>query len=85
MSPRIDNLGNKFIKIVPGPGAYSPGEKRKSNYSYSFGLKASIDYQSKYLSNVPGPGTYDSRARKTFSTVGASLDHAEREKLMNKT
>lgn len=85
LSPRIEDLGNKFIKIVPGPGAYTPGEKRKENYQYSFGLKPSVDYHSKYFSSIPGPGTYNQKAIRTFSTVGASLDKGEREKLLNKT
>jgi len=59
LSPRIEDLGNKFKKLVPGPGAYSPGEKRRSNYSFSFGLKAMVDYPSKYHSSVPGPGQYE--------------------------
>lgn len=86
LSPRIEDLGNKFIRIVPGPGAYTPGEGRKqNNYSFSFGLKPSVDYHSKYFSSIPGPGTYNSKAVRTFSTVGASLDKGEREKLLNKT
>ena len=85
LSPRIDNLENKFIKIVPGPGAYSPGEKKQQNYSFSFGLKPSVDYPTKYLGGIPGPGTYDSRAIRTFSTMGASLDHGDKTQLLNKT
>jgi Sperm-tail PG-rich repeat len=78
-------MGNKFIKIVPGPGAYSPEEKKRTSYSFSFGLKPSVDYHSKYHSTIPGPGSYNSRAVRTFSTQGASLDKSEREKLLNKT
>lgn len=79
-------MGNKFIKVVPGPGTYSPDNKKKENYSFSFGLKPTLDYHSKYFSSIPGPGTYEGgRAVRTFSTVGASLDKGEREKLMNKT
>jgi len=79
-------LGNKFIKLVPGPGAYTPATNRKENYSFSFGLKPSVDFHNKYFSSIPGPGTYEGqRALRTFSTVGASLDKSQREKLMNKT
>lgn len=58
LSPRIEDMGNKFIRIVPGPGQYSPRVNKQENYAYSFGLKPSVDYQSKYLGTVPGPGTY---------------------------
>ena len=85
LSPRIEDLGNKFIKIVPGPGAYSPEKEKRTSYSFSFGLKPGVDYHSKYHSTIPGPGTYNSRAVRTFSTQGASLDKSEREKMLNKT
>lgn len=71
---------------MPGPGAYTPATGRKENYSFSFGLKPSVDFHNKYFSSIPGPGTYEGgRATRTFSTVGASLDKGQREKLMNKT
>lgn len=85
MSPRIDNLDNKFIKIVPGPGAYTPGTKKNSNYAYSFGLKPDTDFHHKYHSSIPGPGTYDDKARQTLSKMGASLDRSNRQGSMNKT
>jgi hypothetical protein len=85
MSPRIDNLDNKFIKIVPGPGAYTPASGKKSNFSYSFGLKPETDFHNKYHSSIPGPGTYDDRARQTLSKMGASLDRSHRGNSMNKT
>jgi hypothetical protein len=84
LSPRIEDLGNKFIKIVPGPGSYTPSEKRKANLSFSFGLKPSVDFHIKYQKSIPGPGSYSSRAIKTFNTVGASLDKSERKKLISK-
>jgi len=85
MSPRTEGLENKFIKIVPGPGAYTPASKRQDNYSFSFGLKPNVDFHHKYHSKIPGPGTYEERARKTFSTLGASLDRGNKNESMNKT
>ena len=85
MSPRVGSNDNKFIKIVPGPGAYSPTQRHRQNFSFSFGLKPSVDYQSKYLSTLPGPGQYEGRGKKTFSTVGASLDQSKRQELASKT
>jgi hypothetical protein len=43
-----------------------------------------VDYQSKYLGSIPGPGQYEGRFNKTFSTLGASLDHSQRQGLTNK-
>lgn len=78
MSPRTDNLDNKFIKIVPGPGAYTPSSTKKDDYKFIFGLKANVDFHHKYHSKIPGPGTYEEKARKTFSTLGASLDRGNK-------
>lgn len=71
---------------MPGPGTYYPAVKKQENYSFSFGLKPSVDFHNKYFSSIPGPGTYEGqRAIRTFSKVGASLDKGERDKSLNKT
>ena len=85
MSPRTEGLENKFIKIVPGPGAYTPASKKKEDYAFSFGLKPNVDFHHKFHSQIPGPGQYESRGRKTFSTLGASLDRGSKADIMNKT
>ena len=85
MSPRTEGLENKFIKIVPGPGAYTPASKNKDSFAYSFGLKPTTDFHHKYHSQIPGPGNYDDKARKTFSTLGASLDRGSKADALNKT
>jgi hypothetical protein len=85
MSPRVEGLENKFIKIVPGPGAYTPSSKKKEDYAFSFGLKPNVDFHHKFHSKIPGPGQYDDRARKTFSTLGASLDRGPMGVMLNKT
>lgn len=85
MSPRTEGLENKFIKIVPGPGAYTPASKKKDSFAYSFGLKPNVDFHHKFHSKIPGPGQYEERARKTFSTLGASLDRGSKADVMNKT
>ena len=85
MSPRIEGLENKFIKIVPGPGTYTPSSKKKDSFAYTFGLKPQVDFHYKFHSQIPGPGQYDDHARKTFSTLGASLGRCSKADILNKT
>lgn len=85
LSPKIEDIGNKFIKIVPGPGTYTLTENKRANYSFSFGIRPSVDFHSKYNKSIPGPGTYHQKALRTFSHIGASLDKGGRESSMNKT
>eukprot|EP00347_Sterkiella_histriomuscorum_P007720 403347820 len=82
--PTAYNLPSK--KIIPGPGAYTPSVQKQANFSFSFGLKNSLDPHIKHVKQLPGPGAYETQKFLNFSRIGASLDKSSMDFTnMNKT
>lgn len=47
LSPKISDDTDKFRRLVPGPGSYTPNMLKQADFSYSFGLKTSVDFKAK--------------------------------------
>jgi len=84
LSPRISPDDSKIVRLIPGPGAYTPAVQKNANFSFSFGLKPANDLHIKYVKSIPGPGAYINNLKPSFSRIGASLDKSSAD-LTNKT
>jgi len=62
------------LRLIPGPGTYTPSISKIADFSFSFGLKPVNDLHIKYVKSIPGPGAYINNLKPSFSRIGASLD-----------
>ncbi|CDW79820.1 UNKNOWN [Stylonychia lemnae] len=84
LSPRIESNVTDIVRLIPGPGAYTPALQKRADFSFSFGLKPVTDLHVKYVKSIPGPGAYHQNFKSNFSKIGASLDKSVAD-LSNKT